>query len=148
MNKLLKSITGLFLIVGKGFNGTAQTATRFTPEGATDAQECASNLGVQTTIVDAPASSFAVVYIRKGDVTADGKVQKKTANVNLGEVDPSKRRFATEDEAIQHGSRFKARRANRVDQPGTAGHRGFFVVETSDPVNAAVNWKTGLTNSI
>ena len=78
-----------------------------------------------------------------------GAVLNKLApDANAGQVDPSKRRFATFDEAVMHGSRFAARRKDRKDSDGTAGHKGFFVVETNDAVNSAINWKTGLTNPL
>ncbi len=146
MNKQykLKGPNGLYFVNGAGFSGTLATASVLTCENLT----CLEGVGFKGTKVELP-SSYAVVYIRKGEgqnlLKGLGKSRPDAAN---GQVDPSKRRFASFDEAVAHGSRFQVRRAHRGDAAGTAGHIGFFVVETYDPVNSAVNWKSGLTNSI
>jgi hypothetical protein len=144
MNKqytVKSNINGLFLVSGKGFVASKQSgATKFSADDAKAAQECAANLGVSTSLVEVKVSSYAVNYVRG--------INLKNGTVEKDERNPSKRRFATRDEAIQHGSRFAERRANAGDQPGTAGHIGFYVTETTDPVNAAINWKTGLTNPV
>lgn len=109
---------------------------------------CLKNVGIVGSVEEL-VTSHAVVYIRKGEGERLLKgLGKNPANPNAGQVDPSKRRFATRDEAIQHGSRFSERKANAGDKNGSAGHEGFFLVETSDPVNAKINWKTGLTNPV
>jgi len=109
---------------------------------------CLKNVGIVGSVEEL-VTSYAVVYIRKGEGERLLKgLGKNPANPNAGQVDPSKRRFATRDEADQHGSRFRTRKANASDAEGSAGHEGFFVVETSDPVNAKINWKTGLTNPV
>lgn len=140
----LKGSNGLYFVKGKGFAALKSSADVLTSEQVT----CAAGLGYVGTKEEA-ITSFAVVYIRKGEglnLLSGGK--KNPADANKGQIDPSKRRFATEDEAWQHGTRARERRANRGDKPGTAGHEGFFVISTSDPVNSAVNWKSGLTNSL
>lgn len=135
----LKGITsGKFFVLGQGF-------TAATEDGAsqlTDAQiVAASSLGFEPFEKIVATVSWGVNYIRKGDMAGDGSIAANRKN-------PSKRRFAEKDEAIQHGSRFQERRKKRGDAAGTAGHLGFYVTETPDPVNASINWKTGLTNAL
>jgi hypothetical protein len=136
------STTGLHLIVGKGFvSATQKGATEFLSGDANDQIKCAQAMGINATYVVVPqVKSYAVNYVRTGDVNADG-------SINANKRNPSKRRFATKDEAIQHGSRFSERRKNANDAEGTAGHVGFWVSESFDAVNAEINWKTGLTNA-
>lgn len=146
MNKQykLRNSAELFFVAGLGFVGTQANATVVDDAKAT----CLTGLGFSYTKVEVPAS-YAVVYIRRGEGAKllAGQGKDKT-DANKGQVDPSKRRFATRDEAHQHGSRFPERRANAGDQPGSAGHEGFFVVETYDAVNSVINWKSGKTNSL
>ncbi len=134
---------------GQVFGVAKNNATVF--ECKCDAEKtvaCLKNVGI-VGFVEELVTSYAVVYIRKGEGERLLKgLGKNPANPNAGQVDPSKRRFATRDEADQHGSRFRSRKANANDADGSAGHEGFFVVETSDPVNAKINWKTGLTNPV
>lgn len=85
--------------------------------------------------------SWAVCYVRHENLDGSGNVIADRRN-------PSRRRFATKDEAIAHGSRFDKRVARKGDKPGTAGHCGFYVIQTNDPVNATVNPRTGLTNPL
>lgn len=145
VSKVIKNGAGAYFVSGSGFVGTEATATKF--ESCADAQstiECLRLCGHKNAeLVNAKATSngsYAVCYIRPADILADGRIKSNKLN-------PSKRRFATEREAIQHGSRFSARRKRGTDKPGTAGHKGFYVIKTNDPVNAEVNWDTGLTNA-
>lgn len=145
--KLLRNIKGYF-VDGLGFSGTQANATRINEDDVPCIQKCAARMGHgETSVEDAPNRSFAVTYIRKGDVK-DGQLDKQAPNTALGQLDPSRRRFATFEEARVHGSRFHVRRHNRGDAPGSAGHVGFFITETNDPVNAKVNPETGLTNPL
>jgi hypothetical protein len=135
---------GYYFLKGKGFTASKAGASVLSEQDIA----CAANLGY-TGVSEALPVSFGVVYIRKGEgQRLLAGLGKNPANPNAGQVDPSKRRFATRDEADTHGSRFRTRKANAGDAEGSAGHEGYFVVETNDPVNSAVNWKTGLTNSI
>jgi hypothetical protein len=142
---------GKFFVLGAGFTATeAKDATRFDDNDTLFNIEVGLGAGgFDFEAVDAPQVSFSVVYIRKGEgkrlLAGQGKAK---ADGNKGQVDPSKRRFATIEEAIVHGSRFYTRRAKAGDEQGTAGHEGFFVVETNDPVNATINPLTQLTNTI
>lgn len=140
----LKDAKGLYFVNGSGFVGLKSTAS------ALDESKVACLTGLGFTFKQEDAyQSFGVVYIRKGEgVRLLNGLGKNPAQPGLGQVDPSKRRFATRDEADQHGSRFRTRKANAGDAEGSAGHEGYFVVETTDPVNSTVNWKSGLTNSI
>lgn len=148
-NIIVKNIAnGLYLVQGKGFIANKAGATRFDSAEASDKLVSASDVGIVANLEEVTVS-YSVVYIRRKDIKADGVgLAKKMPDSSLNEIDPSKRRFATEDEAWQHGSRARERKANKNDAPGSAGHRGFYVVETTDPVNSAINWKTGLTNSL
>lgn len=139
MKQYLKGTTsGLFFVLGKGF----VAASTKDASVLTNAQvNAARELGFEPSEVVKVANSYAVNYIRQGDVGANGSIAANKRN-------PSKRRFATKDEALQHGSRFPERRKKAGDEKGTAGHVGYWVSESSDPVNAVINWKTGLTNSI
>lgn len=145
MSKKYKlSQDGKFFVEGKGFVGTAANASLL-DEGKV---KCVAGLGFNFQTVEA-VESYAIVYIRKGEgVKLLAGYSKDKADANKGQIDPSKRRFATFDEANHHGSRFAERRAKRTDKPGTAGHEGYFVIETSDAVNSKVNWKSGLTNPV
>lgn len=147
---VLKNGSGLFFVEGVGFFATkASEATTLCGDSADCTIACCAKLGITGISKVVASKSWAVVYIRQGEgIKLLNGGAKNAADANKGQVDPSKRRFATRDEAIQHGSRFDTRRKDRGDAPGTAGHEGFFVIETSDPVNAAVNWKTGLTNPL
>ncbi len=139
MKQYLKGTqSGKFFVLGAGF------VARSTKEASvlTDAQVTAArSLGFEPSEVVKVASSFGVNYIREGDQNGDGSIAANKRN-------PSKRRFATKDEAIQHGSRFSERRKAAGDEAGTAGHIGFYVTPSCDAVNAAINWKTGKTNSL
>lgn len=140
----LRGTNGKFFVKGQGFVADEKGGSALD----TCAADCAQKLGYVGTLVKAKLS-FAVVYIRKGEgekLLAGGA--KAPANAAAGQLDPSRRRFAERDEAIHHGARFAERRKNRGDKPGTAEHEGFFVIESTDEVNSAVNWKSGLTNSI
>lgn len=135
---VLKGSNGLFYVKGSGFTAACKNKA----SALTESQlACAADLGFTGTKYDA-TTSFAVNYIRLENLDANGQVKPDTRN-------PSKRRFATRDEAIQHGKRFGERRAKaKGSKAGSAGHIGFYVTESSDPVNAAINWKTGLTNPV
>lgn len=153
MNKyVLKNSDGYFFVDGKGFHATSMKgATVLTNDQADCTIACSGKLGIVGITKVVAVTSFAVVYIRKDFLvgSTDGvHGTQKQGDKNLNQVDPSKRRFATRDEALHHGARFPERRANRGDKAGTAGHIGYYVVETNDPVNSAVNWKSGLTNPV
>ncbi len=137
---------GKFFVLGKGFIASTEAAGSTVNEGQV---KCIAGLGFTGFKQVDAQKSYAVVYIRKGEGQnlLAGSTKGK-ADANKGQIDPSKRRFATEDEAWQHGSRARVRKANRGDAPGTAGHEGFFVVKTSDAVNSVINWKSGLTNPV
>ena len=75
--------------------------------------------------------SFAVSYIRAKDLVAGGAI-------NANKNNPSKRRFATVEEANQHGSRFTV-----IEE-----HLGFYVTRTNDRPTDWVNGKTGKTNPV
>ena len=75
--------------------------------------------------------SYAVNYVRSKDLTEGG-------GVNANKNNPSKRRFATQAEANQHGSRFTV-----IEK-----HLGFFVTKTNDRPTDWVNGKTGKTNPV
>lgn len=139
MKQYLKGTqSGLFFVLGKGFVASCTKDASV----LTDAQVAsARNLGFEPSEVVKVATSYAVNYIREGDAKADGSIAANKRN-------PSKRRFATKDEAIQHGSRFQERRKKAGDEAGTAGHIGFYVTVSDDEVNAEINWKTGLTNPL
>jgi len=138
MKYLLKNAAGLFYVLGQGFAASTKAAASLLDCAQI---QCAQSLGFIGTKVEA-TKSFAVNYIRAENLDANGQVKPDTRN-------PSKRRFATRDEAVQHGTRFNARKAAKKGAlPGSAGHIGFYVTETSDPVNATINWKTGLTNPV
>ena len=123
-----------------------ETATKF--DSCYTAQrtiECLADSGIKDVavveFVPQHNGSFAVCYIRPEDIQANGHIKSNKLN-------PSKRRFATLAEAIQHGGRFNVRRKNAQDKNGTAGHRGFYVIPSKDAPNAEINWETGLTNPI
>jgi hypothetical protein len=149
MKYALRGSNGRYYVKGAGLSASSLSgATAVEQADLASVQTCLSNAGLGYTTAVPCTVSFAVTYIRKTALGSDGKVYQRTPNAAMGEIDPSKRRFATFDEAVQHGSRFPARRKERSDAPGTAGHIGFYVTETNDPVNAAINWKTGLTNPV
>lgn len=128
------NVTGNFFVAGLGFVACdIHEATSLTVEEASSIQQCARNLGTESsTVVAIPViKSYAVCYIRQQDIDPSGCVLANARN-------PSPRRFATFDEAQHHGSRFMQ----------TEGHNGFYVIETGDPVNAWVNQATGKTNPV
>lgn len=122
--------TGRYFVKGSGFTAT----TRAGASQLTSAEVAAArSLGFEPSTTETVRKSWAVNYIRPEDIVS-GRVQANTNN-------PSARRFATKEEAVQHGTKFPTRSQS-------AGHAGFYVTETNDPVNAAINWDTGLTNAI
>lgn len=128
-----------YYIKGFGFTGTKASATRLTEGEAQSVAAAYRTIGTYpSAVVEKADKSFAVMYVRPGDIAANGTVKANTLN-------PSKRRFATEDEAFTHGARFRER---TKDGSTPCNHKGFYVVETQDPVNAYVNQATGLTNSL
>ena len=155
MSKLIKNSAGLYFVYGIGFGSNIDGASRLSDAEAEDVIVSAQDMGINNLVVEtAPEDaapkpcvctegivSYAVCYVRKGDLNTDGSIKQNSKN-------PSRRRFASLSEAIAHGSRFSHRKANAGDEPGTAGHVGFWVVGTTDPVNATVNPLTGLTNPI
>lgn len=151
MNKVIKNGEGKYFVHGSGFVGSESTATTF--ESCSDAQgtiKCLASVGITGVEVVNKAiehKSFAVCYIREKDINANGGVTNKKLESGWPST-PSPRRFASFGEAVVHGSRFQERRVNRDDKPGTCNHKGFYVIETKDPVNAKVNPATGLTNTI
>lgn len=142
----LKDASGKFFVTGKGFSTTVEASASSLDEAQI---KCLLGLGFTDFEQIESSRSYAVVYIRRGEgIKLLGGSRKNVPDADKGQVDPSKRRFATWDEAHQHGSRFPERRAEKCDKAGTAGHEGFFVIETGDPVNAKVNWKSGKTNPL
>lgn len=139
---VLKGIkSSCYFVAGSGFTGRdVKSATQLTQAEVEGVQQCSRNMGLENSVPFAVSTSWAVNYIRNTDIV-NGVVQPNCKN-------PSRRRFATKDEAVQHGSRFGERRKNAGDAAGTAGHVGFYVTESNDPVNAEINWKTGLTNPL
>lgn len=125
---IVRSINGLYFVKGYGFSGSKATASKLT-----SAELAAVNTAGYIGTNEVAVTSFAVNYVRPEDV-ANGQVKPNKFN-------PSKRRFATFDEAWQHGYLARTREESKA-------HLGFYVTETTDPVNASINWKTGLTNSI
>ncbi len=136
-------INGKFFVANKGFVATIPSeATKYDLNSAelNSALAMARALGFSVTtqefvpvdpniVQNADGSSYTVHYIRKGQVNIDGSVQAHKNN-------PSKRNFATQDEAIHHASRFMK----------SEGHLGFFVIKVQARVNSYVNKVTGLTN--
>lgn len=126
-------LSGRFYVTGRGFTAaTAAEATRLTESEAAGIQECGRKFNVEASVRQAAAVSYAVCYVRPEDL-AGGSVRSNRNN-------PSSRRFATRAEAWQHGTKAPTREASK-------DHAGFYVVETNDPVNAEINWQTGLTNA-
>lgn len=126
-----------------GFTTDISKAQVFENAAAAQAKiASAAQFGLTLVTVAAPVTkSWAVGYIRKGDLNTDRSIKSNTNN-------PSRRRFATQKEAMQHGSRFDQRKAKGSRIPGSAGHIGYYLIETNDPVNASVNPATGLTNKL
>jgi len=126
-----------------GFTTDISKAQVFDNAAAAQAKiASAAQFGLTLVTVAAPVTkSFAVGYIRKGDLNTDRSIKSNTNN-------PSRRRFATQKEAMQHGSRFAERKAKGSRTPGSAGHIGYYLIETNDPVNSSVNPVTGLTNKL
>ncbi len=142
MKHILKDKSGLYLIEGKGFVGTTKSAaTQIDTDDLGCAVKCAARMGVEVTVENAESvaqKSFAVCYVRPGDLD--------NGAVNANGKNPSRRRFATRDEAKTHADRYNVRKASYGAAAGSAGHVGAYVIETKDPVNSAVNPATGLTN--
>jgi len=141
---LKNAASSLYLIVAKGFVAAKNLATRLSSEEASDAAGCAAKFGIEVSTEEV-SGSFAVGYIRPSDVK-DGAVASNDKN-------PSRRRFATIEEARTHGARYYVRRAKsakgeKKKPVGSAGHIGYYIIETGDPVTDAVNPKTGLTNKL
>lgn len=127
----VSNYSGRYFVLGAGFTA----ASKATASKLTNAQiEAARSAGFEPGTAKAVEQSFAVNYVRREDLGCGGSIKANTNN-------PSKRRFATFDEAFQHGTKLLTRESSK-------GHLGFYVIETSDAVNAAINWKTGLTNSL
>jgi hypothetical protein len=130
--------SGLFFVLGVGFIAADKNkASQLTNDQIAGA--VAAGFGPATKIE--VVVSYAVNYIRQTDLDANLVVKANAKN-------PSSRRFATRDEANQHGSRFNVRKAAKGAPEGSAGHIGYYVTESTDPVNAVINWKTGLTNPL
>ena len=146
MNKVVIKNTksGLFFVEGTGFAGSQASATRFANAAEADqVLKCAARFGIAVgdSVIEAAVevdpnikqnadgSSFAVNFVRAKSINADG-------SINTHRLNPSKRRFATIEEARHHGSRFVT-----IEK-----HLGFYVTKTTDPVNAWVNQGTGKTN--
>jgi hypothetical protein len=130
MNKfyLKGNQSGRFFVTGQGF--TARTVNEASK--LTQAQvDAARTLGFEPSTAIPVSKSFAINYVRKEDLTGYGAVRQNNNN-------PSKRRFATFKEALHHGAR-------HVEKEG---HLGCYITESTDKVNAAVNWASGLTNPV
>ena len=131
-------INGLYFVKGQGYDSTRKSDADLLTNVEIEAIRIA---GFEPFDKHEVVISYAVMYVRPKDVLSDGSVAANRDN-------PSRRRFATIDEANEHGSRFNKRKAKGSKVEGSAGHIGFFVVKTNDPVNASVNWDTGLTNPL
>lgn len=141
----LQDSNGRYFVSGEGFSATSAVAASAVDEGQI---QCLVGLGFEDFKKIEVIQSYAVCYVRRDDKVVNGVLVQVKPDAAKNQIVPSKRRFATDDEAWQHGTNARTRKANRGDEPGSAGHKGFFVVETSDPVNAKVNWKSGLTNPL
>lgn len=146
MCNVIKNMSGLYYKTGHGFTANLDSASRLDGFEVDSVLESCEDLGISgLTVIEAPVEkpsvSWAVCYVREGDLNSDGSIKTNTNN-------PSRRRFATRCEAIAHGSRFAVRKAKGSDVTGSAGHVGFWIIQTNDPVNAAVNPATGLTNPV
>jgi hypothetical protein len=135
--KLQSKVSGFWFVKGQGYISSLEAASALTVNEI----EAIRAAGFEPFKAIEVVTSFAVSYVRVPDLNDDGSIKDNVKN-------PSRRRFATRDEAIQHGSRFSVRKAKGSDVEGSAGHIGYYVIETSDPVNATINWKTGLTNAL
>lgn len=135
----------LYFVTGKGYVAPSQKdATKFSAEEVANVQECIASCGLPAGTVEdvkveadpnvqqnSDGSSYAVGFVRPGQMRSD-------LSINTHRLNPSKRRFKTEDEAVHHGLRFM-----KIEK-----HTGFFVIKTTDPVNAYVNKVTGKTNPV
>ncbi len=133
MNKLFylrSNRNGYYFVLGAGFTTTRASSASKLTQAQVNAVKVA---GFEPSYTEAVQSSFAVNYVRQVDIVG-GRVQQNANN-------PSSRRFATFDEAFQHGTQLRTR-----DESAT--HVGFYVTESSDAVNATINWKTGKTNAL
>ncbi len=145
--KTIKNTAGLYFVTKKGFVAKSQAAaTKFTNEEVNSVMDCIESAGVMgpfTTedvkvesdpniVQNADGSSFAVAFVRPKQIRAD-------LSINTHKLNPSKRRFKTEDEAIHH-----ARRFTRIEK-----HAGYFILpRKNEAVNAYVNKVTGKTNPV
>ena len=140
----LKNSLGYFFVLGAGFSTSdLKKATGYEYNAAVSQKDnLNATMGIVSTLVEQPQTqSFGVNYVRKTDFDSNGNVLPNAKN-------PSKRRFKTFNEAWAHGQRAIYRKASAGAAEGSAGHVGFYVTETTDPVNAVVNPLTGLTNSL
>lgn len=128
-----------YYIQSKGFTGSKTQATRLEYSEAQGVASCAKNMGHAGPVIEKVSVSFAVNYIRPENLDANGNVKPDARN-------PSRRRFATRQEAEKHASRFMERKKKNSTE--LAGHCGAYVTESTDEVNAYVNPDTGLTNSL
>jgi hypothetical protein len=136
--KILKNSTGLYFSEGAGFTADAAKATRLSCEESDQLMASAVRFGFSATEEEVTDVSYAVCYIRETDIDEDG-------NVNPNALNPSRRRFASRAGAETHGRRFNVRKSHHGAAPGSAGHLGFYIKKTNDPVNSAINLATGLT---
>lgn len=139
--KVIKNASGSYFVQGKGFTAKSPlSATAYADKDVASAVDCIVNVGLgpvttEDVTIDpnikqnADGSSWAVYFVRAKQVRPDG-------SINTHKLNPSKRRFATRDEAVHHGFRFM-----EIEK-----HYGFWVQKTFDPVNAYVNRVTGKTN--
>lgn len=141
--KVIKNTSGLYLVKDKGFIARVPAeATTFTDKEFVEVLGCIRSVTGMAAVAEdfvvptdpnikqnASGVSFAVSYVRAKQLRSDG-------SINTHKLNPSKRRFATHEEATHHGRRFMS-----IEK-----HLGFYVTETRDPVNAYVNKVTGKTN--
>lgn len=111
-------------VVIKGASGKAKVKAIRSEDGTRPSP-------AQLKLLTSQRFSYAPNYIRKGDVGRDGSVAANPKN-------PSRRRFATEAEAKQHGARFVEKE----------GHIGLFITKINEKPTSWVNVETGLTNEV
>lgn len=143
MYVIKQTTTGRYFITGRGMaTSNPNEATKFTTVSSASNQiGCLNSAGLFYLTVEAvpvvdpnivqnrDGSSYAVSFVRPSQLRSDG-------SVNAHKLNPSKRRFATYEEAVHHGSRFMV-----IEK-----HAGFYVTKRYEPVNSYVNKVTGKTN--
>lgn len=120
MNKyyLKGNSSGRYFVLGRGFTASCKSEASQLTQAQVDGAIAAGFEPATKELVVA-SKSFAVNYVRQKDLDGRGGVNANTRN-------PSKRRFATNAEAVGHGRRWTEKE----------GHLGFYVTQTTDKVNS------------